>query len=204
MESTGILAGRERRTCHRSRAISSPRLRHQCGRRPFHRRHPQPPHSRGRSASSPREPGEDALFAVNMSRGRRKHGPTGNRHPISPAHLRPTFPCPHLVELAAQAEAKGVGQLWVTDNLRSRQSFVVLAAMASRLKVKLGTAVTVQYFRNPVDLADSIATLSELMGRAGIKHRSGPGQSPHAVADPYPTAGQHPPGNCPEPPPAPG
>ena len=61
-------------------------------------------------------------------------------------HL-PTYahvPLPHLVELAAQAESKGVGQLWVTDNLRSRQSFVVLAAMASRLKVKLGTAVTVQ------------------------------------------------------------
>ena len=65
-------------------------------------------------------------------------------------HL-PTYahvPLPHLVELGAQAEAKGVDQLWVTDNLRSRQSFVVLAAMASRLKVKLGTAVTVQYFRN--------------------------------------------------------
>ena len=80
-------------------------------------------------------------------------------------HL-PTYahvPLPHLVELATRAEAKGVDQFWVTDNLRSRQSFVVLAAMASRLKAKLGTAVTVQYFRNPVDLADSIATLSELM-----------------------------------------
>ena len=80
-------------------------------------------------------------------------------------HL-PTYahvPLPHLVELAARAQAKGVAQLWVTDNLRSRQSFVALAAMAGRLDVKLGTAVTVQYFRNPVDLADSIATLSELM-----------------------------------------
>ena len=80
-------------------------------------------------------------------------------------HL-PTYahvPLPHLVELGAQAQDKGVAQLWVTDNLRSRQSFVALAAMACRLDVKLGTAVTVQYFRNPVDLADSIATLSELM-----------------------------------------
>ena len=80
-------------------------------------------------------------------------------------HL-PTYahiPLPHLIELAADAEAKGVDQFWVTDNLRSRQSFVALAAMACRLKVKLGTAVTVQYFRNPVDLADSIATLTELM-----------------------------------------
>ena len=63
-------------------------------------------------------------------------------------HL-PTYahvPLPRLVELAKKAEAKGVGQFWVTDNLRSRNSFVVLAAFASVLKVKLGTAITVQYF----------------------------------------------------------
>jgi 5,10-methylenetetrahydromethanopterin reductase len=80
-------------------------------------------------------------------------------------HL-PTYahvPLPNLVELAKKAEAKGVGQFWVTDNLRSRNSFVVLAAFASNLKVKLGTAITVQYFRNPVDLADMVASISELM-----------------------------------------
>ena len=80
-------------------------------------------------------------------------------------HL-PTYahvPLPQLVELARGGEAKGVSQLWVTDNLRSRQSYVALAAMACNLNIKLGTAVTVQYFRNPVDLADSVATLSELM-----------------------------------------
>ena len=70
---------------------------------------------------------------------------------------------PHLVELAEQAEAKGVGQIWVTDNLRSRNTFVALAAFACHLRIKLGTAVTVQYFRNPVDLADMVATISELM-----------------------------------------
>ena len=80
-------------------------------------------------------------------------------------HL-PTYahvPLPHLVDLAKQAEAKGVSQIWVTDNLRSRNTFVVLATLASHLKVKLGTAVTVQYFRNPVDLADMVASISELM-----------------------------------------
>ena len=70
---------------------------------------------------------------------------------------------PHLIDLAKKAEANGVSQIWVTDNLRSRNSFVVLAALASSLKIKLGTAVTVQYFRNPVDLADMVASLSELM-----------------------------------------
>ena len=107
-------------------------------------------------------------------------------------HL-PTYahvPLPHLVELAAQAEAKGVGQLWVTDNLRSRQSFVVLAAMASRLKVKLGTAVTVQYFRNPVDLADSIATLSELMDGRELSIGLGRGnpRTPSLIRTPRPVS----------------
>jgi 5,10-methylenetetrahydromethanopterin reductase len=80
-------------------------------------------------------------------------------------HL-PTYahvPLPHLIELGKQAEAKGVNQLWATDNLRSRNTFVVLAAFACNLKIKLGTAVTVQYFRNPVDLADMVASISELM-----------------------------------------
>ena len=80
-------------------------------------------------------------------------------------HL-PTYahiPLPHLVDLAKKAETNGVKQIWVTDNLRSRNSFVVLAALAGRLKIKLGTAITVQYFRNPVDLADMVASLSELM-----------------------------------------
>ena len=107
-------------------------------------------------------------------------------------HL-PTYahvPLPHLVDLAAQAEAKGVDQLWVTDNLRSRQSFVVLAAMASRLKVKLGTAVTVQYFRNPVDLADSVATLSELMDGRELSIGLGRGnpRTPSLIRTPRPVS----------------
>ncbi len=80
-------------------------------------------------------------------------------------HL-PTYshvPLPQLIELGRQAQQGGVGQLWVTDNLRSRNSFVVLAAFACNLEVKLGTAITVQYFRSPVDLADMVASVSELM-----------------------------------------
>lgn len=105
-------------------------------------------------------------------------------------HL-PTYahvPLPHLIELAAEAEAKGVDQFWVTDNLRSRQSFVALAAMACRLKVKLGTAVTVQYFRNPVDLADSVATLSELMDGRELSIGLGRGnpRTPQLIRTPQP------------------
>ncbi len=105
-------------------------------------------------------------------------------------HL-PTYcdvPLPHLVELAKEGEAKGISQLWVTDNLRSRQSFVALAAMACNVNIKLGTAVTVQYFRNPVDLADSIATLSELMDGRELSIGLGRGnaRTPRFVRTPRP------------------
>ena len=80
-------------------------------------------------------------------------------------HL-PTFrhtTLPDFVDFGRTACAGGISQLWVTDNLRSRNQFVVLAALAGRVPLKLGTAVTVQYFRNPVDVADSVATITELM-----------------------------------------
>ena len=80
-------------------------------------------------------------------------------------HL-PTFRQTTLREFVTfghDAHAGGVSQLWVTDNLRSRNPFVVLTALAGSVAVKLGTAVTVQYFRSPVDVADSVATITELM-----------------------------------------
>lgn len=102
------------------------------------------------------------------------------------AHLR----LPQLVELARKGEASGVSQLWVTDNLRSRQSFVALAAMACNLGIKLGTAVAVQYFRNPVDLADSVATLSELMDGRELTIGLGRGnpRTPRLIRTPRPVS----------------
>ncbi len=107
-------------------------------------------------------------------------------------HL-PTYahvPLPHLVELSREAEARGVSQMWVTDNLRSRQSYVTLAAMACNLNIKLGTAVTVQYFRNPVDLADSVATLSELMDGRELSIGLGRGnpRTPRLIRTPRPVS----------------
>ena len=107
-------------------------------------------------------------------------------------HL-PTYahvPLPHLVELAREGESKGVSQFWVTDNLRSRQSFVTLAAMATRLNTRLGTAVTVQYFRNPVDLADSVATLTELMEGRELSIGLGRGnpRTPRLIGTPRPVS----------------
>lgn len=97
---------------------------------------------------------------------------------------------PHLVKLAKEGEAKGVSQLWVTDNLRSRQSFVVLTAMAYNLNIKLGTAVNIQYFRNPVDLADSAATLSEVMDGRELVVGLGRGnpRTPRLIRTPRPVS----------------
>lgn len=68
-----------------------------------------------------------------------------------------------LVALGELAERRGFAQIWVTDNLGARNPFVVLSALAPRVRIKLGAAVLVQYFRNPVDLAGAVATLTELM-----------------------------------------
>ena len=73
------------------------------------------------------------------------------------------IPIRELIDLGQTAKAGGISQIWATDNLQSRNVFVVLGALAANIGIKLGTAVTVQYFRNPVDLADSVAAISELM-----------------------------------------
>jgi alkanesulfonate monooxygenase SsuD/methylene tetrahydromethanopterin reductase-like flavin-dependent oxidoreductase (luciferase family) len=73
------------------------------------------------------------------------------------------FSLPDIVRLGELAHTGGVGQIWVTDNLRSRHPYVVLTALASRVPVKLGSAVTVQYFRSPIDVADAVAAITELM-----------------------------------------
>jgi alkanesulfonate monooxygenase SsuD/methylene tetrahydromethanopterin reductase-like flavin-dependent oxidoreductase (luciferase family) len=72
-------------------------------------------------------------------------------------------PIGRLLQFGEIAQSGGIQQLWVTDNLQSRNTFVVLAALASRVRIPLGTAVLVQYFRNPVDTADALAAVSELM-----------------------------------------
>ncbi|MBM4263848.1 MAG: LLM class flavin-dependent oxidoreductase [Deltaproteobacteria bacterium] len=66
------------------------------------------------------------------------------------------------VRLAQLAQAKGFKQVWVNDNLGQRNLFVVLSAIAARVPIKIGTSIIVPYFRNPMDIADSLAALSEL------------------------------------------
>ena len=77
-------------------------------------------------------------------------------------HLANHYTVPDLVRLAALAHEKGFDQIWINDNIRYRGQMVILTAIAARVPIRLGTAVLVPYFHQPLDLADSLAALSEL------------------------------------------
>ena len=78
-------------------------------------------------------------------------------------HIANHYTVPQWVQLAELAHQDNFDQVWVNDNLGYRNIFVVLTAIASRVPIKLGTAILVPYFRNPVDTADAFAALSELV-----------------------------------------
>src|SRR5512142_2191372 len=78
-------------------------------------------------------------------------------------HIANRYTVPQWVELADLARSHGADQVWVNDNMGHRNVFVILAAIASKVPIKLGTAILVPYFRNPIDTADALASISELM-----------------------------------------
>lgn len=95
--------------------------------------------------------------------------------------LASQYTVPEIVELAELAQGQGFRQVWVTDTLRFRNVFVVLTAIAVQVPIKVGTAIMVPYFRNPVDLADTLASIAELtdgrevsvgIARGGFQARS--------------------------------
>jgi len=99
-------------------------------------------------------------------------------------HLANHYTVPDLVRLAQLAADKGFKQIWVNDNIRYRGQLVVLTAIAARVPIRLGTAIMVPYFHNPLDMADSFAALSELCGNREISigvARGDLGQSPQHV-----------------------
>lgn len=79
-------------------------------------------------------------------------------------HIASGYRAPEVVEHARLAHERGFSQIWINDNLRYRQQYVVLTAIAIQVPIGLGTAITVPYFRNPVDFAGTLATLSEFTG----------------------------------------
>jgi alkanesulfonate monooxygenase SsuD/methylene tetrahydromethanopterin reductase-like flavin-dependent oxidoreductase (luciferase family) len=99
-------------------------------------------------------------------------------------HLANHYTVPDLVQLAQLAAAKGFKQIWVNDNIRYRGQLVVMTAIAARVPIRLGTAIMVPYFHNPLDVADSLAALSELQAGQEISigiARGDLGQAPQHV-----------------------
>jgi 5,10-methylenetetrahydromethanopterin reductase len=96
-----------------------------------------------------------------------------------PLHVLNRYSLPELIGLAERAWQMlrnfGFSQVWTNDNLEYRSVLASSAAIVARLPVKLGTAVTVPYFRNPVDLAMAFATISELASGREISLGLGPG-----------------------------
>jgi alkanesulfonate monooxygenase SsuD/methylene tetrahydromethanopterin reductase-like flavin-dependent oxidoreductase (luciferase family) len=96
-----------------------------------------------------------------------------------PLHVLNRYSLPELIGLAESAlhamGQYGLSQVWTNDNLEYRSVLASSAAIVARLPVKLGTAVTVPYFRNPVDLAMAFATISELTPGREISLGLGPG-----------------------------
>ena len=96
-----------------------------------------------------------------------------------PLHVLNRYSLPELIDLAERArqilQDFGFSQVWTNDNLEYRSVLASSAAIVARLPVKLGTAVTVPYFRNPVDLAMAFATISELANGREISLGLGPG-----------------------------
>jgi alkanesulfonate monooxygenase SsuD/methylene tetrahydromethanopterin reductase-like flavin-dependent oxidoreductase (luciferase family) len=76
---------------------------------------------------------------------------------------------PAYVDLAGQAEAAGFETVWVNDNFKARHTFSLLAAIAARHEVGLGTLVTYPYARNPMDLATALGTVAELSGTREVR-----------------------------------
>jgi alkanesulfonate monooxygenase SsuD/methylene tetrahydromethanopterin reductase-like flavin-dependent oxidoreductase (luciferase family) len=99
-------------------------------------------------------------------------------------HLANQYTVPDLVRLARLGADRGFQQIWVNDNIRYRSQLVVLAAIASQVPVRLGTAIMVPYFHNPLDVADALGALSELCEDREISvgiARGDLGQSPQHV-----------------------
>ncbi len=76
--------------------------------------------------------------------------------------LSKEYTVPQVVELAEYAQGAGFNQLWIGDHVGSRELLTVLSAIASRVPMKLGTAIMVPYYRHPVVASTALASISEL------------------------------------------
>lgn len=77
-------------------------------------------------------------------------------------HMVNEYSVSNLVRLAQLAHDSGIDRAWIDDNLRFRNIFVIMSAIASRVPIGIGSAIMVPHFRNPIDTADALCAISEL------------------------------------------
>jgi Luciferase-like monooxygenase len=94
------------------------------------------------------------------------------------------FEARSLLDLASRAAVLGFHAIWVGDSLLARprhDPLTLLAAVAARLPtVQLGTAVLLPALRNPVLLAQQVATIDQIAEGRLILGVSGPNLPPPA------------------------
>jgi 5,10-methylenetetrahydromethanopterin reductase len=69
---------------------------------------------------------------------------------------------PALLECLGQA-ADRLDTVWLSDQLQSRSTAALLGALAATTRYGVGTAVTFPFGRNPLELASTMATLTEFV-----------------------------------------
>jgi len=106
-------------------------------------------------------------------------------------HLANHYTVPELIRLAHLGADSGFSRIWFNDNIRYRSQLAVMTAVAARVPIALGTAVLVPYFHNPLDLADALGAISELLPNQEISigiARGDLGQTPQHVQPTKPIA----------------
>jgi alkanesulfonate monooxygenase SsuD/methylene tetrahydromethanopterin reductase-like flavin-dependent oxidoreductase (luciferase family) len=72
------------------------------------------------------------------------------------------YTVPEFVAAARRAHDLGFETIWLNDNVRYRNIFTVLTAIAAQVPIKVATATIVPYFHNPITLACTLASLSDV------------------------------------------
>ncbi len=74
-----------------------------------------------------------------------------------------------LLRLAEYAVDAGFQAIWINDNFKARHTYSLMAAVAARCPVELGTLVTYPFARNPIDMATALGTVAELLGDREVR-----------------------------------
>ncbi|MDL1899773.1 LLM class flavin-dependent oxidoreductase, partial [Anaerolineae bacterium CFX9] len=75
------------------------------------------------------------------------------------------LPAADYVRLARAAEAAGIDQFWVSDDLFLRSAPVILTAVAlATTRLEIGTCIVNPYTLHPAEMAMIAATLDEVSG----------------------------------------